>query len=845
MMIYDSLFWSQVSEEPEPWLAESATPSEDLRSWTVTLRSDITWHDGRPLTAEDVLFTFDHFRDIAPPGRWTHHVSDEPPYQGGEVIDERTVRLDFARPAPTFPILPGADLPILPRHIWENIDEPRTAASDLPIGSGPYQLTEMVPDQRYRFEANPGYFLGAPLVDVIEMPIVTDENAAFQALQTGQVDYVDRVVPPAVVDTFEQSDDIEILRGIDFESTELRFNARRAPFDDPRLRKAIALGIDYDALVEQVLQGDGVPGRDSWIHPASPWAVPGREGGEHEFDPGRAEQMLDEAGYVRGPDGVRRDPADDPLEVEELVSSVDPEALRGLQLATGQVEQIGVVLRPEALDPAALRERTRSAPDAPPTYDAGSVDPFEACRGGPGHCARCRDPGTDRRAPAGAAHQDGNGHPADQPRPPPRGHRQRRADGHVRRTDRGDRAGSSGHHRARPSVHRRAPARDTEPARPPKAAGGARRRPTRPARPAARVPVPPAVPAPFRGLRPGRSAGIRGGREPSRRLPAAPIGHRRDEPQRGDPVTGPLLELREVTRTYTRRGTRTSAVDAVSLSVAPGEIVALVGASGAGKSTLGRLVLGLERPDSGAVLLDGVDLARLAGRALRASQRTMHLILQDPYDALHPGMRVGGIVTEPLAVAAASRSGRTARATAGLEDAGLGEPRNGLRVHHPRPRARPVRRGPDRRPARRPRRRDRTRRTDRRRTAAPLHARADGDQRARPDQLTVPMEEVSVSRKHLVFFASADPRSNPGPAWSAYHFATVATSAGLDAEVRLAGDAVRVAHSVGTASRTPTGARNCAPRWNPARAGRSSSPFDRAAWAPVRCPRSRSPPSEG
>lgn len=370
MMVYDSLFWSQVSEDPEPWLAESATPSDDLRSWTVTLREGATWHDGQPLTAEDVLFTFDYFRDVAPPGRWTHHVSDEPPYESGEVLDDRTVRLDFAEPAPTFPILPGADLPILPQHVWEDIDEPSTAAEELPVGSGPFQLVEMVPDQRYRFEANPDYFLGAPLVDVIEMPIVTDENAAFQALQTGQVDYVDRVVPPAVVETFEQDDDVEVVRGVDFESVELRFNTRQAPFDDPRVRKGIGLAIDYDILVEQVLQGDGRPGRDSWIHPESPWAIPEAEGGEHEFDPGRAEQMLDAAGYTLGPDGVRTGPDGDPLEVEVLVSSFDPEALRGLQLAAGQVEEIGVVLRPEALDPAALRQRTRAAPDAPPTYDA-------------------------------------------------------------------------------------------------------------------------------------------------------------------------------------------------------------------------------------------------------------------------------------------------------------------------------------------------------------------------------------------------------------------------------------------------------------------------------------------
>jgi peptide/nickel transport system substrate-binding protein len=367
MMIYDSLFWSQVSEDPEPWLAESATPSNDFRTWTVTLRSGVRWHDGRPLTAEDVKFTFDYFEEVAPPGRWTHHVTDEPPYERGEVVDDRTVRLHFARPAPTFPILPGADLPILPKHIWEGVENPRTATDMLPIGSGPYQLTEIVPDQRYRFEANEDYFKGTPLVDVIEMPIVTDANAAFQALQTGQVDYVARDVPPAVVERFEASDDIEVVRGTDFESAELQFNTRRPGLDDPRVRKAMSLAIDYDALVEQVLQGDGQPGRDSWVHPRSPWAMP--DGG-HEFDPQRAEQLLDEAGYRPGSDGVRVGPDGTRLDFEVLVSSFEPEGLRGLQLAARQVQEIGVRLQPVALDPAALRERTSPGPDGPPTHDA-------------------------------------------------------------------------------------------------------------------------------------------------------------------------------------------------------------------------------------------------------------------------------------------------------------------------------------------------------------------------------------------------------------------------------------------------------------------------------------------
>lgn len=138
-------------------------------------------------------------------------------------------------------------------------------------------------------------------------------------------------------------------------------------------------------------------------------------------------------------------------------------------------------------------------------------------------------------------------------------------------------------------------------------------------------------------------------------------------------MSGPLLVLDGVTRTYARRGTETvlPAVGDVSLTVRRGEVLALVGESGAGKSTLTRLILGLEHPDAGRVCFDGQDLAGLSGGQLRTARRRMHLVLQDPYQSLHPGMRVGRCVAEPLAIAGVPRAGRSARVLAALEEAGL------------------------------------------------------------------------------------------------------------------------------------------------------------------------------
>jgi peptide/nickel transport system substrate-binding protein len=368
MLVHDSLFWSQVREDPEPWLAERAEPNDDFTEWTVTLREGVTWHDGEPLTAEDVKFSFEYYvAQEGASGRYAHHVSDVPPFEAAEVVDDRTVRLTFAAPAPAFEIMPGADLPIIPQHVWEGIADPRTASEMLPVGSGPYKLVEIRPDQLYRFEANEDYFKGKPTVDVLELPIVKDPAAAFAALRTGEVAHVTRSVPAELADQFTATDDIEIAESTRFESTQLFFNARKPPLDDARLRKAIAMAVDRQALVDTVLLRHGRPGLPTFLHPDSPWAV---EDAEPDHDPEAAQALLDEAGYAEGADGVRTAPDGTPLEFSVLVSSFEPQDLRAVQLMAQQVAPLGVRLNPEALDPATLRQRRQAPPGEVPGYDA-------------------------------------------------------------------------------------------------------------------------------------------------------------------------------------------------------------------------------------------------------------------------------------------------------------------------------------------------------------------------------------------------------------------------------------------------------------------------------------------
>lgn len=137
-------------------------------------------------------------------------------------------------------------------------------------------------------------------------------------------------------------------------------------------------------------------------------------------------------------------------------------------------------------------------------------------------------------------------------------------------------------------------------------------------------------------------------------------------------MTGPLVELCGVDVTYVRRRTEpVHALRGVDLTLGVGQRLAVVGRSGAGKSTLARVVLGLERPTGGAVRVLGEDLAGLSRHRLRALRRRMHLVFQDPYDSLHPGMGVEAAVGEPLAIAGVRGDSRRDRVVGALEEVGL------------------------------------------------------------------------------------------------------------------------------------------------------------------------------
>ncbi len=353
-LMYDQLLgYSQKDFSPVPGLAESWTESTDRKSWTYKIRSGVTWSDGTPLTAKDAAYTFT--RIINGEFEQTNYGSYVANITAAAAPDDTTLVLSVKQPTP---IMLRLAVPILPEHVWKEIDakEVATYANEPPeggIGSGPFVLTERRTGQFIRFTANKGYWAGAPKVSQVVFRIFANEDAAVQALKKGEIDFLDGLTPNPFNAIKGQAGITTVpakYSGFD----ELAFNTGAATadgkpigdghpaFKDKRVRQAIAYAIDKKTLVDKVLGGLGSEGNsvipplypnDHW-QPEQPYA----------FDLAKANQLLDDAGYQKGADGIRTMPdGSKPLKGLRLFARQESRtSQQSVQFIQGWLKQLGI-----------------------------------------------------------------------------------------------------------------------------------------------------------------------------------------------------------------------------------------------------------------------------------------------------------------------------------------------------------------------------------------------------------------------------------------------------------------------------------------------------------------------
>lgn len=350
-LVYDRLVApSPYAEDPQPWLATEVR-NVDPRTWLISLREDVRWHDGEPFTAEDVAFTIDWLKRV-PSGTYSHHITTVPNIETVEVLGPHEVRLTCSFNCPFLGSVTLAHVPMMPEHIWSGISDPDRYTA-LPVGTGPYRLVSHEPGQRYRFEANRDYFAAEPTVDELIMPIIPDPTTTFTALRTGEIDAATQFVPPELVAEFRNSDDIELVTTTPLQFPELRLNFMRPPFDNPEFRRAIAAAVDRQELHRDVWLGTGRVADSGYPHPDSPWTNPDLR---TPYQPQAARRILDGLGFTdKTGDGVREGPAG-PLSYPIYVDGSVPIRVRAAQLVAEQLGEVGIAATVETLDSGALSD---------------------------------------------------------------------------------------------------------------------------------------------------------------------------------------------------------------------------------------------------------------------------------------------------------------------------------------------------------------------------------------------------------------------------------------------------------------------------------------------------------
>jgi len=280
-------------------LAESWDISSDGLTITFHLREGVRWTDGVEFTADDVKFGFDTITDKKTP---TAYSEDFLQVKKAEVVDKYTFKVTYDKPfAPALTSWGG--LVILPKHLLEGKDITKTDFGRNPIGLGPYKLTKWVTGQELLLDSNHDYFEGRPYIDRFIYRIIPDQATMFLELQTGGVDKMG--LTPIQYTKQTESDffrnNFQKFRYPQFVYTYMGFNLKHPFFKDKRVRQAIAYAIDKYEIVDVVLFGLGSPATGPYVPNTWPYNPNVKE---YKYDPGKAKQLLKEAGWKPNSKGV-------------------------------------------------------------------------------------------------------------------------------------------------------------------------------------------------------------------------------------------------------------------------------------------------------------------------------------------------------------------------------------------------------------------------------------------------------------------------------------------------------------------------------------------------------------
>jgi peptide/nickel transport system substrate-binding protein len=352
--VLDTLVALDQQDKIVPSLASSWESSADGLTWTFHLRHDVKFSNGRPMTAQDVVYTYDRMLDPKTGSGNAYLLA------GVEKVtapDDYTVQ--FRLKAPNVALLGhlavNKSVGIIAKESVEN-----GTIKTQPIGTGPFMIADFEPGNKVVLKKNPYYWkAGLPYLDEVDIRIITDESVRQTGLLAGDIDWAISV-PPQSLDQLQNAQGVVVDKTTAGAYWYIGVNLKHPPLNDPKVREAINYAINRQNITAAMTFGTGEPTQDP-IPSSSAWAY---NYAPYSYDPAKAKQLLADAGY---PNGFR---------MQIMPTTQYPESVRGAQVIQQELQQIGVRVTIKTLEWAQwLQEEGKGNYDTYVCSWNGLVDP--------------------------------------------------------------------------------------------------------------------------------------------------------------------------------------------------------------------------------------------------------------------------------------------------------------------------------------------------------------------------------------------------------------------------------------------------------------------------------------
>ncbi len=382
-LVFETLVTLNHKGEPRPLLAKRWEMAPDGKTYTFFLQENVKFHDGTPFNAQTLKENVTKLQSV-----WGRYPIDEV-----EIVDDYTVRFRLKEPYPLFlwhiaqvsrgmVVSPkvlkevsgeaakgvGQMLPTMsedksgskqgmgqmPPGMGKSTTTSEEVRITAPVGTGPYKLVEHVPGQYWVMEAFDGYWQGPVGIKRIKYLVIPDAHSRVMALESGQI-HLTGISPLSKIaagdmEVIEKNKDLVLKHEPSFKVSLVAFNSAKGIFTDARVREAFVKAINREEI-NKVLTPAGTT-LDTPVAPASPFYFPELTG-TREYDPARAQELLAEAGWVKGPDGLLQKDGQ-PLQVSLIYSQTQPEMVQVANILRQQLKAIGVDLKLSSVESGTL-----------------------------------------------------------------------------------------------------------------------------------------------------------------------------------------------------------------------------------------------------------------------------------------------------------------------------------------------------------------------------------------------------------------------------------------------------------------------------------------------------------